>query len=310
MRGNGRLPRFAVIDVGTNSIKLHVGERRPGGSWLRVVDRAVITRLGEGLDRGGDITPAALERSVAAIADMAAEARSEGAMAIAAVGTAGLRAAANRDAVVAAIAERTGVIVEVISGPEEARLAYVAVEEGIGLGAGSLVVFDTGGGSTQLTFGHAGMIDERFSLDIGAVGLTERFGLEGEVAPRVLADAMAAISTGLARLDGHPRPDALVGMGGAIGNLAAVMHGLVTFDPDVVQGTMLEAAEIDRQIELYRSLDAQARRSIVGLQPERAGVILAGACLVRTIMSKLRRTTLTVSDRGLRHGLLSERFGG
>jgi exopolyphosphatase/guanosine-5'-triphosphate,3'-diphosphate pyrophosphatase len=300
VHGDVRAPRFAVIDVGTNSIKLHVGERRPGGGWLRVVDRAAMTRLGEGLDRGGEIIPAALERSIAAITDMAAEARSEGAAEIAAVGTAGLRAAANRDAVVAAIAERTGVVIEVISGEEEARLAFIAVEEGIGVGAGSLAVFDTGGGSTQLTFGHGGQVDERFSLDVGAVGLTRRFGLEGEVAPQVLADAMA---------DGHPRPDVLVGMGGAIGNIAAVMHGLVTFDPDVVQGTVLEVAEIDRQIEVYRSLDADARRSIVGLQPERAVVILAGACVVRTVMSKLQRTTLTVSDRGLRHGLLSERFG-
>jgi exopolyphosphatase/guanosine-5'-triphosphate,3'-diphosphate pyrophosphatase len=309
VHGDDRAPRFAVIDVGTNSIKLHVGERQPGGSWIRVVDRAVITRLGEGLEPAGSITPAALERSVAAIADMAAEARSEGAAGIAAVGTAGLRAAANRDAVVAAIAERTGVVIEVISGEEEARLAFIAVEEGIGVGAGSLAVFDTGGGSTQLSFGHGGQVDERFSLDVGAVGLTRRFGLEGEVAPRVLADAMAAIATGFGRLDGHPRPDVLVGMGGAIGNIAAVMHGLVTFDPDVVQGTVLEVAEIDRQIEVYRSLDADARRSVVGLQSERAVVILAGACVVRTVMSKLQRTTLTVSDRGLRHGLLVERFG-
>jgi exopolyphosphatase/guanosine-5'-triphosphate,3'-diphosphate pyrophosphatase len=81
------------------------------------------------------------------------------------------------------------------------------------------------------------------------------------------------------------------------------------YDPDVVQGTVLERAEIDRQIELYRSQDAAARRSIVGLQPKRAEVILAGACIVRTVMDKLGKDSLTVSDRGLRHGLLVARFG-
>ena len=82
-----------------------------------------------------------------------------------------------------------------------------------------------------------------------------------------------------------------------------------TYDPDRIQGTVLDRAEIDRQIELYRTRDADARRSIVGLQPKRADVILAGACIVRTVMDKLGTDTLTVSDRGLRHGVLVERFG-
>ena len=72
---------------------------------------------------------------------------------------------------------------------------------------------------------------------------------------------------------------------------------------------MLDRAEIERQIELYRSRTAEQRREIVGLQPARAEVILAGACIVRTVLDKLQRDELTVSDRGLRHGLLVERFG-
>ena len=98
-------------------------------------------------------------------------------------------------------------------------------------------------------------------------------------------------------------------MGGAVTNITAVKHALAAYDPDVVQGAVLDRAEIDRQIELYRSRDADARRAIVGLQPKRADVILAGACIVRTVMEKLDQETLTVSDRGLRHGLLIERFG-
>jgi exopolyphosphatase / guanosine-5'-triphosphate,3'-diphosphate pyrophosphatase len=92
-------------------------------------------------------------------------------------------------------------------------------------------------------------------------------------------------------------------------NLTAVKLGLATYDPDAVQGATLDRAEIDRQIERYRALDADARRATVGLQPKRADVILAGACIVRTVMEKLGQETLTVSDRGLRHGLLIDRFG-
>jgi exopolyphosphatase/guanosine-5'-triphosphate,3'-diphosphate pyrophosphatase len=304
-----RWPRYAVIDVGTNSVKFHVGELDLDGVWHAVIDRAEVTRLGEGIEEHGEIAAAARDRTVAAIAGMVDEAKRSGAVGIAVVGTAGLRAATNRDDVIAAILDATNLRVEVISGDEEARLAYLATKARLGLDKGTLVVFDTGGGSTQFTMGHGTTVDERFSVPIGAVRITERFGLDGVVAPSVLDDARTAISADLARIDGTPRPDGLVAMGGAVTNMAAVMHGLEQYDPEVVQGTVLDRSEIDRQIELYRSRDAAGRREIVGLQPARAEVILAGTCVVRTIMEKLDHETLTVSDRGLRHGLLIERFG-
>jgi exopolyphosphatase / guanosine-5'-triphosphate,3'-diphosphate pyrophosphatase len=302
--------RYAVIDVGTNSVKLHIGERGGEGRMRALVDRAEITRLGERLQEKGEIDDAASERTAEAIAGMVDEARGLGVLAIVAVGTAGLRIAKNSAAVLTAIRARSGVAIEVISGEEESRLAYLAVERGLGLAEGSLVVFDTGGGSSQFTFGHGGQVDERWSVDVGAARYTESFGLGGAVPLERLAEALAAIAADLSRLDGREAPRALVGMGGATTNIAAVKHGLATYDPDVVQGTVLERAEIDRQIELYRTRDAAARRAIVGLQPKRADVILAGVCIVRTVMEKLGQSSLTVSDRGLRHGVLAERFGG
>lgn len=301
--------RYAVIDAGTNSIKFHVGERSIDGKWQTVVDRAEMTRLGEGLSQGGRIIEAAIERTIAAIASMVDEANQHGVRAIAAVGTAGLRIASNGGDVVDAIRARTGIHIEVISGEEESRMAYLAAKAGLGLNRGSLVVFDTGGGSSQFTFGHDAVVDTRFSVNVGAVSYTERFGLDRAVSPEVLREVMAAISADLSRLDGHLVPDALAGMGGAVTNITAVMHRLATYDPVVVQGSIVDRGELDRQIELYRSRDADARRAIVGLQPKRAEVILAGACVVRTIMEKLGKDSFTVSDRGLRHGVLAERFG-
>jgi exopolyphosphatase / guanosine-5'-triphosphate,3'-diphosphate pyrophosphatase len=301
--------RHAVIDVGTNSVKFHIGERDAAGRWRAVVDRAEMTRLGEGLGDHGAIAAEPLERTVAAIAGMVEEARRHQVRATAAVGTAGLRIASNRDQVVVAIQAHTGITVEVIPGEEEGRLAYLAVRAGLGASEGSLVVLDTGGGSSQFTFGRGPRVEERFSVNVGAVRYTERFGLAGAVAPEVLGHALAAIAADLARLDGRPRPDALVAMGGAVTNMTAVKLALATYDPDLVQGAVLDRAEIDRQIELYRSRDAERRRQIVGLQPKRAEVILAGACIVRTVMDKLGQQMLTVSDRGLRHGLLLDRFG-
>ena len=303
--------RYAVIDVGTNSVKFHVGERAADGAIRGIVDRAEVTRLGEGLDDTGRLSAEPIGRTVDAIAAMADEAGRHGAEAIAAVGTAGLRIAPNAADLLAAVETRSGIRIEVIPGEDEARLAYLAAKAGLGprFAAGAIVVFDTGGGSSQFTFGRGGQVDERFSVNVGAVRLTERFGLDGVVSDDALAAALTAIGEDLAALDGRARPDAVVGMGGAVTNLAAVRHGLATYDPEVVQGTVLDADEIDRQIGVYRERTADARREIVGLQPNRAEVILAGACIVRTVLAKLGRDALTVSDRGLRHGVALERFG-
>ena len=179
-------PRYAVIDVGTNSVKFHVGELADDGTWQRVVDRADTTRLGDGLAGSGVISAAAVERTTAAIASMVEEAWQHHAQAIVAVGTAGLRAAGNRDEVVAAIEAATGVTVATISGEEESRLAYLAVRAHFPSADGALVVFDTGGGSSQFTFGRGTEVEDRFSVDVGAVRYTERFGLDGAVSTETL----------------------------------------------------------------------------------------------------------------------------
>ena len=254
-------PRYAVIDMGTNSVKFHVGERSPGGSWRTVVDRAEMTRLGENLHETGEISDTAIARTADAIAGMVDEARRLGVREIAGVGTAGMRIARNNDDVVRTIRERTGVTIEVIPGDEEGRLAYLAVRTGLGELHEPLVVFDTGGGSSQFTFGDGPKVLERFSVDVGAVRYTERFGLDHEVAPEGLQAAFAAISEDLSRLDDHPSPDVLVGMGGAVTNMTAVMLELATYDPGQVQGATLDRAEVDRQMEL--STDRATRMRVV-----------------------------------------------
>ena len=148
-------PRYAVIDVGTNSVKLHLAERRARPSWKTIVDRSEITRLGEGLEETGELQPEPMRRTLGAIAAMVSEARRRGARTIAAVGTAGMRIAANSRRVRRARSkQRRASTIEVISGEEESRLAYLAVKAGVGARRGTIVVFETGGGSSQFTFGQ------------------------------------------------------------------------------------------------------------------------------------------------------------
>jgi exopolyphosphatase / guanosine-5'-triphosphate,3'-diphosphate pyrophosphatase len=299
-----------VLDVGTNSVKFDVAEHASDGTWRTILDRAEVTRLGEGLDKSGRLGAEPMRRTTETIAAMVQEAREHGVERIAAVGTAGLRIASNAEELIDAVRAETGVEIEVISGEEEGRLAYLAVRAGLGPVTGSLVVFDTGGGSSQFTFGHGEQVDERFSVNVGAARFTERYGLDRAVTAEVVAEARDGIAADLERLDGRPSPDRLVGMGGAVTNIAAVKLELATYDPERVHGITLDASEIDRQIELYRTRSTDERRAITGLQPNRAEVILAGACIVRTVLATLGCDSLTVSDRGLRHGLLVERFGG
>ena len=196
-----------------------------------------------------------------------------------------------------------------ITGDQEADLAYKGARSSFSAEHGGFVVFETGGGSSQFTFGAADATVDRFSINVGAAEYTEQFKLDRSVSSDALAEAMTAISADLAKLDNRSPPDVLIGLGGAVTNLAAVYHALATYDPRVIEGTVLDRTIVDKQIELYRTRNADDRRSIIGLQKSRAEVILAGACIVRCVMEKLGMSRLVVSDKGLRHGVLEERFG-
>ena len=272
-------------------------------------DRAVVTRLGEGLDEHGVLQAEPMRRTADAVVDMVEESRRLGVEQIAAVATAGMRIAKNSDELIEAVRDRCGVGIEVISGEEEARLAYIAATSELDLGQGrssSSTPAAEAPSSRSAARTRGGALQRRRRRRPRTPRASASTASSRTTHSRRLVEAIAA---DLARLDGRPRPDALVGMGGANTNLAAVQHQLAEYDADVVHGTVLDREEIDRQIELYRSRNADERREIVGLQPARAKVILAGALIVRTVLDKLDCDELTVCDRGLRHGVLVERFG-
>ena len=170
-----------------------------------------------------------------------------------------------------------------------------------------LVVFDTGGGSTQFTFGP--------TPSRGALQRRRRRGaLHRALRPRrrgrpkhAAAQPWASIAVRCSRSRGTA-PDAVIGIGGTVTNLAAVKHGLAAYDPDVVHGTSSTLPRSTGRSRCTGPALSDERRTIVGLQPSRAEVILSGACIVRTILTMLGNDSLTVSDRGLRHGVRVERY--
>ncbi len=295
----------AVIDIGTNSVKMHVGALRDGRTEV-LGDFTEVTRLGEGLHESGRLSDEGMERTAAVVASFHKKAMEMGAETSVAVGTMALRSANNANQFIDAVRDRCGLVVEVLSGEEEARLSYLAVLSGLGAGEGRVVVFDTGGGSTEFIFGNGEEMLDRYSLNVGSRQPTEEFCKSDPVTADELAAMVAHIDREFARLE--PGVDSLVGMGGTVTGLGAVYHKMAVYDPDVIQGSVLTLAEVERQIKMYRSQTIEERRRTVGLMPKRADIILAGAVIVMTVMRRLGAAELTISDRGLRHGLFYDRY--
>lgn len=302
------MSRKAIIDIGSNSIKFFVGELAADRTITTVLDTNDIARLGEGLDKTGLISPEAMERNVAAVAAFRAKAEELGADQVVAVGTMALRNAKNSGEFVEKVKAACGVEVQIIPGEEEARLSYLAILSGLPLQGGDLVVFDTGGGSTEFIFGHGTEVTKRFSVNLGAVRITENYLKSDPVTPDEVAAALAQIDKEFAEAGVEGSPAQLVGMGGTVTSMGAVKHKMAKYDPDVIQGSSLTREDIRAQIAEYSAKTIEERRSITGLQPKRADVILAGACILDVITRRLGVGQLTISDRGLRHGLAYDLF--
>jgi exopolyphosphatase/guanosine-5'-triphosphate,3'-diphosphate pyrophosphatase len=305
--------RYAAIDVGTNTVLLLVAERR-GEVLAPLLERADITRLGRGVDASGRLDPAAIRETVAALASYAASARELGARIVACVATSAARDAANGAEFFEAARLAAGLVPEVISGDEEARLVYASAWRDFG-GAGPLAVLDVGGGSTEFTFGNGPLPGGRTSLQVGAVRLTERHvrgdppgAAELEALRRGALDALAplaALSTAAAGF-GCAR---LVGVAGTVTTLAAVAQALPVYDAERVHGAALSLADVEELVRRLAALTVRERAALPGMEPKRADVILGGAIVVAEAMRATGFERLTVSDRGVRWGLLHDRVG-
>jgi exopolyphosphatase/guanosine-5'-triphosphate,3'-diphosphate pyrophosphatase len=287
---------------------MHVAGTDEPGRWKVIADKIKITRLGEGFRPGGSLDPDAMDRTVKALCRFMESARRHRVDLVAAVGTMCLRTAKNTDAFLQRVKRECGLTIEVISGEEEARLAYVAAKSGVGLSEGRTVVFDVGGSSTEFIFGNGEQVAHGVSIDIGAMTLTEKYFASDPVKKREWERLLAVVDASLADLGVEGEVDALVGMGGTVTNVGAVMYGMAVYEPDRIQGSVLSLAEVERQMELYRSKTIIERKATVGLQPQRADVILAGVGIVRAIMKKFRVESAIISDWGIRHGLMVDQF--
>jgi exopolyphosphatase/guanosine-5'-triphosphate,3'-diphosphate pyrophosphatase len=301
--------RLATIDLGTNMVRLLVADGAADG-W-RAVDQAQrVTRLGERQGALGALQPAPMSRTLDTVVEFVRRAEALGAGRVRITATSAVREAANRAAFVARLEAATDRAVEVLSGEDEARLTLLGVRSGLPGLADAFVLLDIGGGSTEVTLARDGRLERAVSLRLGVVALAEQHPGDGRFDAESLARLRAEIT---ARLRAEV-PDALaaagaprlVGTAGTVTTLAALDLGLATYDAERVQGWTLARAAIERVLHRLSGLSHAERATVPCLEPGRADVIVPGIAICLAAMDRLGFDALTVSDRGLREGILCE----
>ncbi len=305
--------RLAAIDLGSNTIRLLVADADPASGLCVVHGEQVVARLGEGLARNGRLGPAAMERAFATVRAYRDRAVQLGAARVITVATAAVRRAANGEEFLDRLRAEPRLVPRMATGEAEARLMLLGVAWGSPVGPGPICVLDIGGGSTELVVARDARRLGAVSLDLGVVGLAERFfrtdpvdwaeygACADHVAERLRAEAWPTIR----RLG----PLALVGTAGTITTLAALDLGLSAYEPARVQGHRLTAAGITRLRDRLGALSIAARARLPCLEPGRADLIIPGIVITLGVIAGLELAELTVSDTGLREGILLDAVG-
>lgn len=295
----------AAIDVGSNSVKLLVLEIDSAGGYRILHDEARVTGLGKGVGAGGALHPASIAETLAILRDYAAIARQLGAESIRAAGTSALRRAADAREFVACVHGETGVVIDVISGEEEARLARAVALKELPPGAPDVVLFDVGGGSTELTWCYGAEVRAALSLELGARRCTDDAGLALPVTPGMRARLDDIIGQALAAAPGPQQGQVrLAGLGGTASEIVWLLRGQrgePKGDPHLAQVERLELEELLRKLS---GMELVQLKALPNADPKRAAVIAAGGAIIASLLAHYGVDGFTLVDRGLRFGLL------
>ncbi|MAY97531.1 MAG: exopolyphosphatase [Nocardioides sp.] len=263
-----------------------------------------IVRLGQDVDRTGRLAEEALERTFAAVEEYAALVARHDVDRVRFCATSATRDAANAADFAAGVRARLGVAPEVVSGDEEAALAWAGATRGLPGLTGPLVVLDIGGGSTELVLGSGATPDAAHSMDIGSVRMTERHLRSDPPSTDEVAACLADVE---AALDACPvDPGAavtLVGVAGTVTTLAAGVIGLTAYDRSATHGARLPVAQVHALCDRLVGSTAAERAEMAWLHPGRADVIAAGALVLSRVLARSRVSELVVSEADILDGI-------
>ncbi len=309
--------RRAVIDVGTNSVKLLVADVN-AHNVLPVVEESKQTRLGSGFYETHRLQPEPIAKTARAVAKFRNEALGLGAKSVRVIATSAARDAVNARELTSAIEAASGLPVEIISGEQEADWAFRGVTTDPQLAAAPLLILDIGGGSTEFIVGRASHQFFRESFPLGTVRLLEkarpsdppasgemernhgwiREFIAREIAPKVAAALRHAVP------ENSDRTMKLVGTGGSTSILSRMELNMADYDRQLIESTPLPLARVRWHAQRLWSLPFAERQQIVGLPPKRADVILNGVLICAAVMEQFGFGELQVSTRGLRFAAL------
>jgi exopolyphosphatase / guanosine-5'-triphosphate,3'-diphosphate pyrophosphatase len=296
--------RVASIDIGTNTVLLLIAERDASGALVAVREEATITRLGEGVDVARTLKPEAIARTNECLSRYGAICRELGVERTAVVGTSAMRDAGGGDAVRAHVRDVLGVEARTISGDEEARLTFRGALSGMSGVEGDVVVFDIGGGSTEIVSAKVGSDPEwSHSFDIGSVRLTERHLKHDPPTETELEDVRRGVADVLRAVPKLARSGPPIGIAGTVTTLAAVSMGLVPYDGAKVHGFTMSKELLRKVLRDLAAMPQAERKNVRGLEPKRADVIVAGGYVTLGVLDALEADAMRISDRGVRWGL-------
>ena len=298
----GQPVRVAAIDCGTNTIKLLVLDE----DGAEVARESRMVRLGEGVDRTGRLAEAALARTFAAVDEYAALVREHRVDPAHTrfCATSATRDAANAADFAAGVRARLGVAPEVVSGDEEAALAWAGAKRGLPGLAGPVVVLDIGGGSTELVLGSGATPDAAHSMDIGSVRMTERHLRSDPPSADEVAACVADVESALDACPVDPGAAVtLVGVAGTVTTLAAGVIGLTAYDRSATHGARLPVAQVHALCDRLVGSTAAERAQMAWLHPGRADVIAAGALVLSRVLARSRVSELVVSEADILDGI-------
>jgi len=305
---------LAVLDLGTNNCRLLIARSAPPDNF-RVVDSfSRIVRLGEGVGDSGRLSEAAINRTLAALKICAQRISRHHVRHVRAIATQAARQAANTDILIARARDEAGIVLDVISPEDEADLAALGCSPLIGRKYQGALIFDIGGGSTEIVWQHKsqGRLVKRFSasLPVGVVNLAEQYGAAARTQTgfETMREAMRARFAPLADQmpEFDPAREHLLGTSGTVTTLAAIALKLPRYNRAKVDASWHDTSRLLQVVDRISGMDVATLAKIGTIGPERADLMLAGSAIFAAICGLWPSPMLRVADRGLREGMLRQ----
>lgn len=287
-----------VIELGSNSCKVLVADLHDS-CIVPLQDIRIPLRLASELDENNHLSTIAIERILHTLKTIQSDHTSSSATYL--VGTEALRLAKNKDQIQKTIKLETMLDLRILEPEEEAKAFYLGMLSGLEI-TKKAIAFDTGGSSTEIILGNGSIIEQATSIPLGAVVLTKKYIAKYPISNCDFFSVDKEIAK-LLRFKKGGR-DTVIGGGGVVVCSALVQAGSSEFNGDALNGQTIPKSEITRQISMFRSMTVEQIRSIPGMDPHRADIILPGLMIVRRILDTLGCQKLIVSTRGVRHGIL------